>query len=118
MSQAALSLFVFGIYILCLSVLLLVAPNVLLTTFGFSPTEEVWIRLAGMFLLFLAIYDILAARTELRQFIRWTVPVRASVIVFFTTFVLLGLVQPVLVLFSVVDLAFVLWTAWALKAEK
>lgn len=117
MSRSARSLFVFGIYILGLSVLLLVAPNVMLTFFGFAPTQEVYIRIAGMFLLFLAVYDILAARAELRDFIRWSVPVRASVIGFFAAFVLLGLTKPVLLLLGLVDLACAGWTAWALRTE-
>lgn len=117
MSRSARSLFVFGIYILGLSLLLLAAPNVVLTLFGFPPTQEVYIRIAGMFLLFLAIYDILAARAELRDFIRWSVPVRASVIGFFAAFVLLGFSKPVLLLFGLVDLACAGWTAWALKNE-
>ncbi|HWM94880.1 MAG TPA: DUF2768 family protein [Thermoanaerobaculia bacterium] len=118
MSRAALSLFVFGVYILGMSILLLVAPNVMLTFFGFPPTEEPWIRIAGMFLLFLAVYDLLAARAELRDFIRWTVPVRASVILFFGTFVLLGLAGPVLVLLSLVDLTSAIWTAVALRKDR
>src|SRR5687768_2796138 len=117
MSRAARSLFVFGIYILCLGVMLLVAPDIVLTLFGFPPTQEVYIRIAGMFLVFLAVYDILAARAELRDFIRWTVPVRASVIGFFAVFVLLGFAKPTLLLFSVVDLASAVWTGWALKND-
>lgn len=117
MSQAARSLFVFGIYILCLGAVLLVAPNVVLTLFGFPPTQEVYIRIVGMFLVFLAMYDILAARAELRDFIRWTVPVRVSVIGFFAVFVLLGFAKPNLLLFSLVDLASAVWTAWALKKD-
>jgi len=118
MSRSARSLFVFGIYILGLSLLLLAAPNVVLTLFGFPPTEEVYIRIAGMFLLFLAVYDILAARAELRDFIRWSVPVRASVIGFFAAFVLLGFTKPILLLFGLVDLACAGWTAWALRSER
>lgn len=117
MSRAALSLLVFGVYILGLSILLLIAPNVMLRFFGFPPTQEVWIRIAGMFLLFLAVYDILAARAEMRELIRWTVPVRVSVILFFGAFALLGLVKPILVLLSLVDFSSAIWTAWALKRD-
>jgi len=117
LSQAARSLFVFGFYILGLGAVLLVVPNVALKVFGFPPTQEVYIRIAGMFLVFLAVYDILAARAELRDFIRWTVPVRASVIGFFAVFVLLGFAKPVLLLLSLVDLASAAWTGWALKKD-
>ncbi|MFL6199206.1 MAG: hypothetical protein ACJ76J_08525 [Thermoanaerobaculia bacterium] len=55
---------------------------------------------------------------ELRDFIRWSVPVRASVIGFFAAFVLLDLTRPVLLLFGLVDLACAGWTAWALRTER
>ena len=115
MSGAARSLFCFGIYVLGLSVLLLVSPNLVLTSFGFAPTQEVWIRVVGMLLAFLGTYDVLAGWTELREFIRWSVPIRMSIIVFFVVFVALGFEKPALLLFAGVDLAFAIWTAVALR---
>src|SRR5205823_2822523 len=73
MSQAAKSLFVFGIYLCGLGLILLLVPNLLLQVFGVSPTNEVWIRINGMFVLCLSFYYVQAARNRLTIFIRWTV---------------------------------------------
>jgi len=67
---------------------------------------------------FLGFYYIQAARKDLVDFFRWTVPVRASVILFFVAFVLLGYAQPTLVLFGVIDLAGAIWTGFALRSAK
>ena len=82
MSRSAVSVFVFGIYLLLLGAVLVIVPNVLLTVFFVPPTNEVWIRVVGMLILFLGVYYVLAAHAELRQFFPWTVYVRSSVIVF------------------------------------
>jgi hypothetical protein len=112
MSKAARSLFVFGIYLIVIGLGFLIIPNTVLPIFGFPDTSEPWIRVMAMLLLFLAYYYIQASRNEMTVFIRYTVYVRASVILFFVAFVLLGLAKPMLLLFAVVDLIAALWT-WA-----
>ena len=97
---------------------MLIAPNSLITLFGLPETNEVWIRVVGMLLVFLAYYDIQAARHELANFFRWSVIARASVIVFFAVFVLLKWVEPILLLFGAVDLAGALWTHLALRQDR
>ncbi len=116
MSPAARISFVFAGYLILLGIVLLVIPNVLLALFAYPTTSDVWIRVVGMLLIILAFYYIQAARHELIQFFVWTVYGRAAVIVFFFTFVMLGLAQPTLILFGVVDLLSALWTASALRA--
>jgi hypothetical protein len=68
-----------------------------------------------MLLLLLAFYYIQAARAEMTEFIRLTVPARASVIVFFIAFVAFGLAQPMLIVLGVVDLLAAIWTSSALR---
>ena len=118
MTRPALSVFVFGIYLLLLGAVLVIAPNLLLSIFQIPPTTEVWIRVAGMLVLLLGVYYVLAARAELRPFFAWSVYVRASVIFFFIAFVLLGYAPSQLILFGVVDLLGALWTFFALRASK
>jgi hypothetical protein len=108
----AKSVFAFGVYLLLLGALLVLAPNALLGLFRIAPTGEVWIRVLGMVVLVEGAYFVLAALAELRAFVRWTVPLRASVLLFFIAFVLTGLAPPVLILFGLVDLAGACWTGW------
>src|SRR2546426_9028598 len=110
MSQAAKSLFVFGIYLCGLGLILLLVPNLILQVFGVPPTNEVWIRVNGMFVLCLSFYYVQAARHELTSFIRWTVWARIAVIFYFTAFVLLALAPRALLLFGLIDLLSALWT--------
>ena len=118
MSRAAWSMIVFGIYLCGLAIALIVVPNVILSLFTLPATSEVYIRIVGVLLLVLALYYILSARKEMTDFFQWTVYARASIIFFFTAFVLLDLVKPVLILFGVVDLLAAVWTGLALRFPK
>ena len=118
MSKSAKTIFAFGIYFAVLGTILIVAPNILLTLFGVPTTNEVWIRVVGVVVIVLAFYYTQAARKELVEFFHWTLYTRSSAIVFFTAFVLLGFVKPILILFGAIDLAGAIWTALALRARR
>lgn len=115
LSPPAKSVFVFGIYLLLLGALLVLAPNFLLGLFRIPPTTEVWVHVVGMLVLVIGAYYVLAAVAELRAFMRWTVAIRMAVLAFLAAFALTGLGPMVLILFGLVDAAGALWTAWALR---
>jgi hypothetical protein len=117
MSKAATSVFAFGVYLGGLSLILLLIPNFLLSVFGMMETEEVWIRVVGMLVLFLAVYYTQMAREENATFFWLTVYLRSAVILFFVLFVLLKMASPMLILFGAVDLAGGLWT-WSALHKK
>jgi hypothetical protein len=116
MSRAAKSLFVFGLYLCGLGLFLLLFPNSLLRFFGAPPTNEVWIRINGMFIICLAFFYIQSARHELTLFIRWTAWARVAVIFYLTAFVILLGAPKALLLFGLVDLLSAAWTLIALKS--
>jgi hypothetical protein len=118
MTKAARSVFIFGLYLLVLGVVMIVAPNFLLGLFFLPDTTEVWVRVSGMLVLFLGFYYTQAGRKELTIFFRWTLYPRSTVILFFAVFVLLGYARPPLVLFGIVDLVGVIWTGLALRDLK
>jgi len=117
MSRAATSILVFGVYLAAVGAILVVVPNLLLGLLGFPPTNEVWIRVAGVLVLILAYYFIQSVRRGTSDFWRWTTHVRFSLIFFFAAFVLLGLAQPALLLLGVADFLGAIWTTWALRAD-
>jgi hypothetical protein len=117
MNTAAKSLFVFGIYLIGLGLVLLLFPNSFLRIFGVPPTNEIWIRVNGMFVICFAYYYIQAARHGVTVFIRWTVWGRAAVIVYFAAFVLRTGAPKPLLLFGVIDLLCATWTFLALRNE-
>ena len=118
MSQAAKSLFVFGIYLCGLGLLLVLVPNLILRVLRVPPTNEVWIRVNGMFVLCLSFYYVQTARNELTSFIRWTVWARVVVILFFAGFVLLASAPRALLLFGLIDLLSAMWTWLALRRDE
>ena len=118
MNRAAVSVFVFSIYLVILGLVLVAVPNLLLSIFRIAETDEVWIRVVGMLVLILAYYYSTAARNNLTVFFRATVHARISVLVFFTAFVALGFAPATLILFGVIDAAAAIWTALALRADR
>ena|SRR5215213_4053279 len=118
MSQPAKSLFVFGIYLCGLGLILLFVPNLLLQLFGVPQTNEVWIRINGMFVLCLSYYYVQVARNELTMFIRWTVWARVAVIIYFVAFVLFVSAPKALLLFGLIDVLAASWTWLALKTDE
>lgn len=119
MSKAALSIFVFGIYVILLGIILMVVPNALLAIFGLPATTEVWIRVVGMLVFLIGYYYIRASRNEkeMISFYRWTVHARSSVIIFFIIFVAFGFAKPTLILFGVIDLLAAIWTWKTLRTQ-
>jgi hypothetical protein len=115
--RARTSILVFGLYLLALGAILLVAPNPLLGLFGIAATHEVWIRVIGFLAAALGYYYLSAARGDVRPFFRWTVHARATVPLLFAAFVLLGFAPPALMAFAAVDFAGALWTALALRSD-
>jgi len=117
MTSAARSVSLFGMYLQLLGTTLLVVPNMLLGLFALPPTSEVWIRVVGMLCVLLGTYYRVSAGAESRPFFQATVMLRASVPLFFVTFVLAGWAPSPLVLFGLVDAAGALWTWTSLRRD-
>ena len=81
-------------------------------------TSDVWIHIAGRFVIWLVIYYIVSARSESKAFIRATVYGRPTFIVFLGVLVVLGMIKPVIIVFGAVDLATAIWTNWLIRLEK
>jgi hypothetical protein len=118
MNKSSTSLLVFGVYLIGVGVGFVFMPNTVLGILSLPPTNEVWIHVLGVVILALAFYYIQAARTNLRSFAEWTVPARVAIFLFFTGFVLVGWVGPIMIVVGSVDLLCALWTGWALRTEK
>lgn len=115
MTPASKSVYYFGIYLLVIAVTLMVSPNTLLGLFQMEPTNEVWIRILGVTVFAIAIFDIFMASANHVLFMTLTVYVRASVCLWFILFVAIGLAPVQLIFFGLVDAAGAVWTYLALK---
>ena len=117
MSKSAFSAKVFAIYLFIVGLTLVVAPNFLLAIFRIPPTSEVWIHVVGVTAFMLGVYAWVAAKHENKPFLEASVYTRFAVFAVFTTFAVIGLASPMLVLFGVADLLGGIWTWFALKAD-
>ena len=118
MSSVAISLLVFGVYLVVNGFACAFIPNTLLGFFGQPPTAEPWIRNAGVLMLAIGYFYIQAARVDLRSFYMWTVYARGGTFAFFILFVVLGWAPPTLALFAVFDLLGALWTYFTFKSTQ
>ena len=117
MSKSAFSAKVFAIYLFVVGVVVVFAPNFLLSIFRIAPSSEVWVHVVGVLALMIGVYAWVAAKHEFKPFLKASVYTRLVVFVAFTTFAAVGLADPMVVLFGVADLLGGVWTHFALKAD-
>jgi hypothetical protein len=117
MTSASKSMFVFGIYLLSISLSCILAPNVMIDLIGIGEPGEasIFIRFSGMMAFFLALYYFQAARKDHHEFMWWTVYTRPLVFVFCIIFVLSGAFPPLALFVGIFDIVTALWTYLALR---
>ncbi len=118
MTPAARSILVYSIYVFGLGATLLLIPNVPLPLVGLPQAAEVWIRVAGMTVLFLSILYFTAARNEYREIFVASVPIRFAVVAFFAGFAAAGYVAWNILLLTPLDIVFAIWTWRALRGAE
>jgi hypothetical protein len=117
MTPSAKSLYIFGVYLAFVDATLLFIPNIFLTIIHVANTSEVWIRLAGILLLAISVYYVVAAKNNLVPIFKISTFIRCGLILFFGAFVILHMMEPIMLLFGAIDFAGGLWTYSALKKE-
>jgi hypothetical protein len=117
-SRVALSVLIFGAYMIVQGIALMLFPNVLLGVFGLPPALDAWPRIVGWALAALGFYYVQNARANFRAFFEWTVPVRVLQFVFFVLIVLSGLIKPTILLVSGLELLAGLWTFLELRRTR
>jgi hypothetical protein len=118
MSHAAFTIKAFAVYLGALGASLVLAPNFMLSLFGFAPTSEVWIRVLGVVVFNLGWYYWYAAVSEARPFFAASVVTRVFALLAFSGLVVAGFAPPMLALFGVVDAAGGAWTWLALRKDR
>jgi len=115
MTAAARSILVYAIYVFGLGATLTLVPNLPLPIFGLPQATEVWIRVAGMTVIFLSIFYAIAARNEYRAIFVASVPIRFAVVAFFAAFAAAGFTSWNILLFTPLDVLFAIWTWYGLR---
>lgn len=117
MTTAGKSVYYFGFYLLILGAALTGFPNLLLSTFQFPETNEIWIRVVGVLVFNIGLYYVFMAPSNSTLFYSISVYTRASILLWFIVFVLLGWAPYPLILFGAVDMVGALWTFVAMKRK-
>ncbi len=110
MSASAISVFVFGAYVIIVGTGFLLMPNAVLPLFKFPKTNEPWIRVMGLIIAILGFYYIIAAQNELTPFFWATVVGRFAIFIGFVLLVVTKKAKPMLIGFGAVDAACGIWT--------
>jgi hypothetical protein len=112
------SLFVQAIYVFITALQLIFIPNVLLGTFGFAPTQEIWIKVFGIVLISLSLVYYGIVKDGNPEVVKYTFYSRIFVALGFGALVIAGQVEPTLILFAGIDIATAIWTWFELKKSK
>lgn len=118
MSRSANTIRIYSFYLFLMGAGLIAVPNVLLGIMGFAPTQEIWIRLLGLFTFTVGIYYFHTARYELTEFFKVTVFGRLFFFVATVLFVFLFNQSIMLAAIGSVDLLGAAWTYFALTKDK
>ena len=118
MSNAKLSVQVFGLYLVIIPGLgLMIAPHILLGLFGLSAGDDAWIRMVGLLASIIGAYYLLAVRSGVTELFGWSVPIRIYAAAFMILLAATGVVGAGIVLFAAIDLLGAYWTWTALRAS-
>ncbi|MEQ1586495.1 MAG: hypothetical protein ABL895_11490 [Cyclobacteriaceae bacterium] len=115
MTNAGKSVYYFGFYLMILGITLTGFPNTLLSTFQLPETNEVWIRVVGVLVFNIGLYYVFMAPTNNALFYTLTIYTRASILVWFIVFVLIGWAPATLIAFGLADMAGAAWTFMAMR---
>jgi hypothetical protein len=111
-------MFLFGCYLVVAGSALVLAPVLTASILGFQSPEEGggFMRVTGMLALNLAYMCFVSARTESKDFMRWSVLTRSANFFLVWPFVALG--NKVFLIFGVLDLVGAQWTRWAMARDR
>ena len=111
MNSVAKSMLYSGIYLILIGVALLVIPGMF--AFPGFPIAR-WLQAIGIMLGLLGYFCIATARNgdraEIARFFRWTFPIRFSMFVLLIVFGVIGLVNPIIIIFGFIDFLAAIWT--------
>src|SRR3972149_2934893 len=109
MTSTAKSIFYYSFYMMGVGSGLLLIPNMLLGVFGFDPTNDIWIRILGLFAFCAGMFFFDCGLKKQTGFFRVSVPERIVFFLEMAGIVLFLPANPLLVAISSVDLFGAIW---------
>ena len=115
MTSTAKSIFYYSFYMLGMGLSLLFIPNLMLGVFSFPPTNDIWIRVLGLFAFCAGMLYFYCGHTNQTGFFRISVFERIVFFLGMVGIVLFLQANPMLALIGSVDLSGAFWTALTLR---
>jgi hypothetical protein len=110
MDSSAISILIFGIYLIFVGSGFLLIPNTILPLFGFPKTDEPWIRVMATLVLILAFFYLVASHHNIVAIYWASVYGRFFAFLVFSVLVLTKKTKPNLILFGIIDALGAAWT--------
>ena len=117
MKSAAMTVKVFGVYLVMIGLALMCAPNVVLPVLGFPQTTETWVRVLGALAAILGYYYWASGSANARAFFVLTVQGRMMFCAASLALVVWADAPMALIAIGLVDVAGAGWTLAALRSE-
>ncbi len=121
MTRAALSVFMYGLYlVLSVAVSFLMFPHFALELFGLSAGDELWVRFTGLFAGVIGGFYIAAVMSRFNPMLGWSVLARYASATFMAAMVATGTAGLGLLIFAALDAltASITWVAIRTDAEE
>lgn len=118
MKNTSFSIRIYSYYLFVLGAVLVFIPNLLLPFLGFSVTNEIWIKMLGLFTFTVGIYYFYSSVHKQTGFFKATIFGRLFFFIMTVCFVFIFRQPTILSLIGSVDLFGALWTYVSFKKEK
>lgn len=121
MTRAALSVYMYGLYLISgVGLPFLLIPHFALGLFGMSAGDDMWVRFVGVMAGVIGGFYVAAVLTRTHIVFAWSVPARYFSAAFMSVMVVLGKVGLALLMFAALDAitASVTWVAIRAEAEQ
>lgn len=115
MKQVKTSMYVQTIYMFSMGLGILLMPKLLLPLFGFTPPEEIWIRVLGALILGFGYVNFECTRQEVVPYFQASVKGRLLFCAILFTIGLLKLTQPAIFLLAIFEAGLAIWASIALN---
>jgi hypothetical protein len=118
MTRAALSVYMYGLYLISSGLPFLLIPHFTLGMFGLSAGDDLWIRLVGVLLAVIGSFYVAAVLTRSDRMLIWSVPTRYATATLMAVMVALGEAGLALLVFAALDALTASLTWVAIRADE
>ncbi len=118
MTRAALSVYMYGLYLISSGLPLLLIPHFTLGMFGLSAGAGMWARFVGVLAAIVGSFYVASVLTRTNVFLAWSVPARYATATFMAVMVALGEAGLALLIFAALDALTASLTWVAIRADE